>query len=189
MGGGGKEPPAGVVAQLSLRSALVTRRHPLRRPLFLGLFLGLVFGCTDLLLTWLNPVEDDSPLVLLRFYGPMFLVWTVVSFRAARQAGKWWPGVLAGMTVAFATFSIFVLLNFLRVNVFLSQLTDRPDWQDMMMRFRGSGTDSLRLFVNLDYLAGTPFKIAAATGFGAVFGIVGGTVSWLLSVRARFRTV
>ena len=45
-----------------------------RNPLLIGLIAGLVFGCADLLLTWLNPVEDDSPLVLLRYYGPMFFV-------------------------------------------------------------------------------------------------------------------
>jgi hypothetical protein len=108
----------------------------------MGLIAGLVFGCTDLVLTWLNPVEDDSLFVLLRFYGPMFLVWSVIAFNAARSAGRLRSGVAAGMAVAFATFSVFVVLNFLRVNLFLYELTDRPDWQSMMMRFRASGAQA-----------------------------------------------
>ncbi|SRR6266540_638299 len=152
-------------------------------PLLLGLVVGLVFGSVDLLLTWLYPVEDDSPGVLLRFYGPMFLVWIVVSFRVARGTGRLSSGVVAGMTVAFATFCAFVLLNFLRVNLFLNQLTDRPDWQNMMMRFREGGSGRLRLFVNLDYIKGTPFKIGAATAVGAAMGTFGGLLGRLTSGR------
>lgn len=159
-----------------------------RRPLFVGLIAGLVFGCADLVLTWLNPVEDDSPLVLLRFYGPMFLVWSVIAFNAARSTGRLQSGVAAGMVVAFATFSVFVVLNFLRVNLFLYELADRADWQSMMMRFRARGAEDLRLFVNLDYLRGTPFKIAAATAFGAVFGGLGGVLGWFMRTRTEART-
>jgi len=150
------------------------RRHLGTNPLVLGLIVGLVFGSVDLLSTWLNPLEDDSPGVLLRFYGPMFLVWSLVSFRASRSTGRVWSGAAAGMAVAFATFCVFVPLNFLRVNLFLDQLTGRADWQNMMMRFRASGVDSLRPFVNLDCIKGTPFKILAATAFGTAFGTLGG---------------
>jgi len=104
-----------------------------KKTLFLGLIVGLVFGLLDLILTWRNPIEDDGPVVLLRFYGPMFLTWSLVSFRAARNTG-------------------------------------RPDWQNMMMRYRASGFESLRLFVNLSTMKVTPLKIAAATGLGAAFG-------------------
>ncbi len=159
-----------------------------RKPFLIGLAAGLVFGCADLLLTWLDPVEDDSPSVLLRFYGPMFLVWAIVAFNAARSAGRLRSGVVAGMVVAFATFAVFIVLNFLRVNFFLYELTDRADWQSMMMRFRASGAESLRLFVNLDYLRGTPFKIVAATAFGAMFGVFGGTLGWLMRAQTDVRT-
>lgn len=153
------------------------------KPLFIGPIAGLVFGCVDLVLTWRNPLEDDTPLVLFRFYGPMFMVWAVVAFNAARTTGRLRQGIAAGMVVACATFAVFVVLNFLRVNLFLNELTDRADWQSMVMRFRASGTDSLRLFVNLDYLKGTPFKIAAATTFGAAFGTLGGALGWLMRAR------
>jgi hypothetical protein len=147
--------------------------------LFFGFMVGLVFGVWDVALTWLRPLEDDSPGVLLRFYGPMFLVWMLVSFRAARRTGRIWSGAVAGMAVAFGTLCVFVVLNFLRVNVFLDQLTGRPDWQNMMVRFRANGSESLRLFINLDYLKGTPFKIGFFTALGAAMGTVAGGIEWL----------
>jgi hypothetical protein len=159
-----------------------------RRLLFYGLIAGLVFGCADLVLTWLNPIEDDTPLVLLRFYGPMFLFWGVVAFNTTRSSGQLRSGVAAGMIVAFGTFAFFIVLNFVRVNLFLDELTNRADWQSMMMRFRAAGAGDLRLFVNFDYLRGTPLKIATATGFGTALGVVGGTLGWLTRRWANPRT-
>ena len=150
-----------------------------RNTLLLGFMVGLVFGVWDLMLTWLRPLEDDAPGVLLRFYGPMFLVWMVVAFRAARRTGRFSSGAIAGVTIAFRTFCLFVLLNFLRVNVFLEQLTNRPDWQNMMVRFRVSGSESLRVFVNLDYIKGTPFKIGFFTALGGALGFVAGNLGLL----------
>jgi hypothetical protein len=161
----------------------------IKNPLFLGLFVGLVFGSVDLLMTWLRPLEDDSPGALLRFYGPMFLVWILVSFRSARANRGLSAGVAAGLAVAVATFCVFVVLNFLRVNLFLSELTGRPDWQNMMLRFRASGSESLRVWVNLDYLKGTPFKIGFFTAIGGVMGILGGTAGHLTRGRQRFPLV
>lgn len=135
------------------------RWQTLRKPLLIGLTAGLVFGCVDLLLTWRDPLEDDSPLVLLRFYGPMFLVWSFIAFKAARSAGRLGSGVFTGMVLAFATFAVFIALNFLRVNLFLYDLTGRPDWQNMMMRFRASGAEDLRPFVNLDYVRENPSRL------------------------------
>ena len=99
--------------------------------LLAGGVVGFVFGIVDLILTFFNPLEDDTPEQLLLFYGPMFLVWIVISFQAARRTGTLSSGVAAGMSVAFTTFCVFVVFNFLRVNLFLNQLTERADWQNM----------------------------------------------------------
>jgi hypothetical protein len=147
--------------------------------LLLGLIVGLVFGAVNLVFTWLYPLDDDSPAALLRFYGPMFFVWVLASFRAARRSGRLLSGVAAGMTVAFATFCVFDVLVLLRVNLFLNDLTGRSDWQTMVMRFRGSGFDSLRLFVNLDYIKAAPLKIVAASMIGVVMGVIGGSLGRL----------
>jgi hypothetical protein len=74
---------------------------------------------------------------------------------------------------------VFVVLNLLRVNLFLDELTGRADWQNMMLRFRESGFDDLRWFVNVHYLKDAPFKIGVASVIGAVMGLVGGTIGWL----------
>jgi hypothetical protein len=39
---------------------------------------------------------------------------------------------------------------------------------------RAGDVDSLRLFVNLDYLKGAPLKIGVASAIGAVMGAIGG---------------
>jgi hypothetical protein len=153
------------------------------RPLVLGFALGLIFGIVDLLFTWVEPLSDDSIPALLRFYGPMFFSWALVSFRSVRRSGRLSTGVTAGFVVAFGTFCVFYVLNLLRVNLFLPELTGRADWQNMMLRFRASEFDSLRLFVNVDYLKGAPFKIGVASVIGAVMGLVGGIVGRLKSAR------
>lgn len=149
-------------------------RRRWRSSLALGTAVGFVFGIANLLLTWSRPLEDDSPGVLLLFYGPMFLVWAFVAFRATRRTGRLSFGVVNGTAVAFATFCVFILLNFVRVNLFLDELTGRADWHNMMYRFHAERFESLRLFVNVSYLRETPLKIFAASMLGAVIAVLGG---------------
>jgi hypothetical protein len=158
--------------------------QPTRRTLLFGLVVGLVFGSVNLLVTWIDPLADDTPAALLMFYGPMFFLWGLASFLAARRRRRLLAGVTTGVTVAFATFVVFDLLVVLRVNLFLNELTGRADWQNMMMRFRASEIDSLRLFVNLDYARGTPFKLAVACAIGAVMGGVGGLLGCSPSISS-----
>src|SRR5262245_9181948 len=88
----------------------------------LGLFIGVTFGAVNLLSSWLFPLADDTIGALLRFYGPMFFLWALVSFGAARRDRRLLSGVTTGMVVSFATFCVFDLLNLLRVNLFLAEL-------------------------------------------------------------------
>ena len=156
--------------------------------LVLGLIVGLVFGSVNLIYTWLYPLEDDTPGALLGFYGPMFFVWALASFQAARRSGRLSSGVTTGLTVAFVTFLVFELLILLRVNLFLNELTARADWQNMMRRFQASNFNSLRLFVNVDYIKGAPFKLGVACVIGAFMGSIGGLVGRLRHERAIIAT-
>jgi hypothetical protein len=54
----------------------------------------------------------------------------------------------------------------------------------MVMRFRDSGSDSLRAFVNLDYIKGTPLKIGVASVIGAGMGAIGGSLGRLKRRRS-----
>jgi hypothetical protein len=147
--------------------------------LLLGLIVGVVFGSVNLIVTWLDPLKEDTPGALLRFYGPMFLVWAFASFRAARRSGRVSAGLTTGLSVAIATFVAFDLLILLRINLFLDELTGRDDWRYMMMRFRASDFDSLRVFVNLDYVRGAPFKLGVSCAIGVLMGLIGGLVGRL----------
>jgi hypothetical protein len=148
-------------------------------PLLVGFIVGLAFGSANLLVTWLDPLADDTPGALLLFYGPMFFIWAVASFRAAHRSGRFLSGVITGAIVAFATFVVYDLLIFVRVNLFLAELTARADWQYMMTRFRASDVESLRLFVNVDYVEGIPLKLAVSCTIGLMMGGAGGIVGTL----------
>ena len=148
-------------------------------PLLIGFIVGLVFGSANLLMTWLDPLADDAPGALLLFYGPMFFIWAVASFRAALRSGRFLSGVMTGAIVAFGTFVVYDLFIFLRVNLFLAEVTGRADWQYMMSRFQASHVESLRLFVNVDYLEGIPLKLAVSCAIGLLMGGAGGIVGTL----------
>ena len=145
------------------------------RPLRLGILIGLVFGIINLVVTWLMPLLDDNPATLLGFYGPMFCIWGLAAFRAARISGRLLTGITTGFLVAFATFCVFDLLVILRINFFLNEMTGRADWQNLMQRYRASNFESLRAFVNREYILGSPLKIGVASMIGAAMGAIGGS--------------
>jgi hypothetical protein len=140
---------------------------------------GAGFGLWNLIVTWLDPLAEDTPVALLIFYGPMFAIWGLAGFAASRRTGRLLDGVRVGATVAFVTFVVYVLMQFVRVNVFLDILTRRSDWQNLMARFQNSGYESLRRYVNYVGLTGAPFKILVASIIGAGMGLVGGVLGSL----------
>jgi len=146
----------------------------MRRIIVLGLLLGAGFGLWNLIVTWLAPLAEDSPIALLMFYGPMFAIWGLVGFRASRQTRRFLDAVKGGATVAFVTFVVFDITVIVRVNLFLDTLSRRSDWQNLMVRFQASGSESLRAYANYIYVTGSPFKILVASIIGAVAGLVGG---------------
>lgn len=69
---------------------------------------------------------------------------------------------------------VYVLTQFVRVNLFLDAISQRSDWQNLMANFQNSGYESLRWYVNYVGLKGAPLKILVATIIGAGTGLVGG---------------
>jgi hypothetical protein len=84
-----------------------------------------------------------------------------------------------GLIVAFATMSVFAVLNFVRFHVFLSDLTGRADWQGMMARFRASDYNSLRTFVTLESIKAAAVMIGVGSVIGTVMGVIGGLLGLL----------
>jgi hypothetical protein len=153
----------------------------------LGVLVGAAFGLWNLIVTWLDPLAEDTPFALLIFYGPMFAIWGLAGFAASRRTGQLLDGVRVGATVAFGTFVVYVLTQFIRVNVFLDILSQRSDWQNLMARFQNSGYESLRRYVNYVGLTGAPFKILVASIIGAGTGLVGGILARVGRLRPKFR--
>jgi hypothetical protein len=151
---------------------LMSKRHAV----LLGILLGIGFGIWNLIATRLDPLADDSSIALLEFYVPMFAIWSFAGFAASRQSGRLVDGIKIGALVALVTFVVFDLAVIVRVNLFLVALSQREDWQTLMERFRASGIESLRTFVNYAYLTGAPFKILVASAIGVIMGLIGGLI-------------
>jgi hypothetical protein len=140
----------------------------------LGLALGTGFGLWNLMASLLDPQAEDTPLALLKFYGPMFTAWGLAGFVSSGRTGRILSGIRVGTTVAFITFVVFTLAVISRVNLFLDVTSQRPDWENLVAAFQASGFESLRTYANYVYLTGAPFKIMVASLIGAVSGLVGG---------------
>jgi hypothetical protein len=150
-----------------------------RWPVHLGLLLGAGFGVWNLIATRRDPLAEDTAAALLVFYGPMFAIWGLAGWRAARRTGRLRDGVTVGATVAFVTFVVYDLTQFVRVNLFLDSITRRSDWQNLMASYPNSGFESLRWYVNYVGLTGAPFKILVASLIGAGTGLIGGLLRGL----------
>ena len=140
----------------------------------LGVMLGATFGAWNLLVTLFDPLADDTPLALLTFYGPMFAAWGFASFAAARRGGRIVDGMKTGAIVGFVTILVFTFANLVRVNLFLDSIQNRLDWRNMMVRFHDSDFDSLRAFVNYEYMTGFWLKVLVGALIGATVGLVAG---------------
>jgi hypothetical protein len=140
-----------------------------------GLF-GLIFGVWNVLAAVLTPVTEDTPLRLLAFYGPMFTAWGFIGGRVFQRRQRLASAAIAGAMVALVTFAVLTAIVILRVNLTLETIVQRPDWQNMVANYPGSGFDSFRTYVNYIYLSGAPFKIAVASAIGAISGLIGGLI-------------
>jgi hypothetical protein len=103
--------------------------------LVLGALLGAAFGVWNLVATWLDPLQDDTPIALLTFYVPMFAVWSFAGFMAAHRSGRVTESIKVEATGAFATFVVLYFANVVRVNLFLDAIHFRADWHNLVLRF------------------------------------------------------
>jgi len=75
-----------------------------------------------------------------------------------------------------------------RVNVFLDVTSQRPDWQNLMARYRSSGFSSLRAYANYIYFTGAPFKLLVASTIGALCGFIGACLTTVIRSTSIART-
>ena len=150
-----------------------------RSAVLFGLAVGAAFGLWNLITTWVDPLAEDTPNALLIFYGPMFATWGLAGLAASRRTGRVSDGIKVGAIIAFVTFVVYDVTQFVRVNLFLDTLTRRSDWQNMMGSFKNSGSQSLRSYVNYVGLTGAPFKGLVASLIGATTGLIGGSLGKL----------
>ena len=149
-------------------------------PLTVGLALGVAAGTLNLVDTAIEPLADDTAGRMLLWLGVLLFIWLFIGFRAARRTQRFRDALIAGVLVGAATMAVFHLAAIVRVNVFLEQIRNRDDWQNLVARFQASGFTSLRTYANYTYIIGTPIALALGALAGAVSGALGGAVSGLL---------
>jgi len=153
--------------------------------LTLGAMLGAGFGAWNLIVTRFAPLAEDTPVTLASFYGPMFVSWGVAGFATRRRTGRLGQAIRVGATVGFATFAVFAAAVLIRANLFLDVISQRYDWQGLMMNYQASGFESLRTYVNYVYVTGIPLTVLIGAFIGATAGLIGGLLS---AVRYPTRT-
>ena len=148
-------------------------------PLTVGLALGVAAGTLNLVDTAIEPLADDTAGRMLLWLGVLLFIWLFIGFRAARRTQRFRDALIAGVLVGAATMAVFHLAAIVRVNVFLEQIRNRDDWQNLVARFQASGFTSLRTYANYTYIIGTPIALALGAAAGAISGALGGAVSGL----------
>jgi len=180
----------GTFEQGSCCEAGIAHNRPMREPWLVvkyGAVLGAAFGAWNLVQTWIDPLADDSSSALLRFYSPMFTAWGIAGFATAKRTGRIADAIRVGAMLALATFVVFWIANLIRVNVFLEAVSHRADWQSLVRRFRESGFENFRAYINYEYLTGAPLKFFVPTVIGAITGLVGGISA--IAVRSQRRGI
>ena len=154
-----------------------------RAAILFGLVLGAIFSIWNLIASQIAPLAEDTPGALLLFYGPMFAAWAAAGFLSGRRTTRFVDGAKTGALVALVTFLVLTASVIARVNFFLDLTSQRPDWQNLMVRYRSSGFSSLRAYANYVYFTAAPFKLLVATIIGALCGLLGGCSSLLWGTR------
>jgi len=139
-----------------------------------GFLLGAVFSAWNVIASRIAPLAEDTPGALLAFYGPMFAAWTIAGAMSSRRTTRIGDGAKTGALVAFVTFAVLTAVVIARVNLLLEITSQRPDWQNLMLRYRSSGFSSLRAYANSIYFTGAPLKLLVASSIGALCGSIGG---------------
>jgi len=150
-------------------------------PVMLGLAFGAVLGVANLIDTAYEPLSDDSAGAMLTYIAILVGVWTVAALAAGRRRQSFRDAIVAGVLVGGATLAMCNLANYIRVNLFLDAIRDREDWRNLMARYRESHVQSLRVFVNYDYLKATVAVTSLGAAAGCVSGVVGGAINALMT--------
>jgi len=151
------------------------------RPVTFGAVLGTLLGGGILVSTLVAPLADDTPVLVATMFGVVFLALAVPGFAARRRGGHFVDALQAGGVAGTITFTLFLLLGILRVNLFLDVIRNRSDWQNLVADYAHSDFQSLRGYANFVYAK----QIVAFAVVGVVAGAISGSLGGLLAGVVR----
>jgi hypothetical protein len=142
-------------------------------PVAWGVAIGIVAGGWNLISTAIAPLDDDTAFATMLFLAVLLVVWLLATSAAGQRSRGLRDSITAGVLMGVATLAIFHLAGIIRVNVFIEQIRDRDDWQNLVARFHASNFHDLRAYATYEYVKMTPMLLA----FGAIAGGISGAVS------------
>lgn len=152
-----------------------------------GFAIGLAAGGLSLISTAVAPLADDTEGTVGLWFGGLLVLWGLVGFSAARRRHSFRDAVTAAAIAGLVTMIVFDVATIVRANVFLDEIRDRADWQNLIARFQASGAHSLRLYATREYIVMTPIILAIGACAGAVSGVMGGAVSGFIRMAGANR--
>jgi hypothetical protein len=145
-------------------------------PVTIGLLLGAGLGVLNLFETARHPLEEDDAGALLLWVIAVSGVWSAAAGVATWRTHRFAEAIRVGTIVGAMTILALHVSSIVRVNLFLDLIRDRGDWQNLIVRFNGSGFRSLRTYANYEYVKMTPFVILLGALLGSISGALGGAV-------------
>jgi hypothetical protein len=142
-------------------------------PVAWGVAIGIVAGGWNLISTAIAPLDEDTAFATMLALGVLLVVWVLATSAAGQRSRGLRDTITGGVLMGVATVAIFHLAGIIRVNVFIEQIRDRDDWQNLVARFHASNFHDLRAYATYEYVKMTPMLLA----FGAIAGGISGAVS------------
>jgi hypothetical protein len=145
-------------------------------PVAWGIAIGIVAGAWNLISTAMAPLAEDTAFATMLALGALLLLWVMATSAAGQRSRGLRDTITAGVLMGVATLAVFHLAGIIRVNVFMEQIRDRDDWQNLVARFRASNFHDLRAYATYEYIKMTPMLLA----FGAIAGGISGALSGVI---------
>ena len=117
-----------------------------------GVMLGIALGAWVLIDSAINPLAEDTPIVVGSMFASVFVLLGLPGFLARQRGSPLTDAIKASALAGVTTFALFHALSVLRVDLFLDTIQRRSDWQGLLLRYRQSGFESVRAYANYVYI-------------------------------------
>ena len=121
-----------------------------------------------------HPLAFNNLVEYALVYAALFLSPVLPGIRIRRHGGTISDAALAGIVASALIFSATAIAGYIRMNIVLEIIRNRPAWQQALVHFAGSR--SILAQANLYYVTQVPERLLIGVISGAVVGALGGVI-------------